>query len=107
MKARPGAVIGLIMALAGFGAAQEIHLKTRNIRAGDTQAIVTPADIHQLVLFDHTPGIEDLDALLAAGAQVVSVVPDNAVVVRLSGSAIPFTAGIQTVRRIESSDKIS
>jgi hypothetical protein len=51
--------------------------------------------------------VEDLDALLAAGAQVVSVVPDNAVVVRARGIVVPVAPGIRTVTRIDAFDKIS
>ena len=50
--------------------------------------------------------MEDLDALLAGGAQIVSVVPDNSVVVA-SSSVVPVGAGIRTVTRIDASDKIS
>ncbi len=106
-----------IMAMAGFGIAQEIHLKTRNIQAGNPAsgsagvtpglAPVTSSDVHQLVQFDHSPSVEDIDALLAQGAQVVSVVPDNAVVVSAPGVAMPVNPGIRIVSRIDAADKIS
>jgi hypothetical protein len=98
-------LVGLGLAPAGLVTAQEIHLKTRTIQAGPTSA--TAGDTHQLVQFDHTPGVEDLDQLLAQGAQVVSVLPDNAVVVSSPGAVVAVTAGIRTVMRLESADKLS
>ncbi len=103
-------VVGAVAAvLAG---AQEIHLKTRDIPGvvspGARGAVLPgPQDIHQLVLFDHTPNVEDLDALLAEGATVVSVIPDNAVVVSSPGSVVPLSAGIVSVTRLDPKDKIS
>jgi len=104
------AVNAIIIAgfIAGIASAQEIHFKTRDIPAVSTpQASPRSTDTHQLVQFDHTPSVEDLDALLAAGATVVSVVPDNAVVVASRGAVVPVTAGIRTVIRIDATDKLS
>jgi hypothetical protein len=92
--------------VAGAAPAQDIHFKTRTIHAGaPTQP--GPSDTHQLIQFDHTPGLEDLDALLAAGAQIVATVPDNAVVVSVAGSVVPAGPGILSVTRIDASDKVS
>ena len=110
MNARAGALAGMIlvglgMTPAGLVFAQEIHFKTRTFQAGPTSA--TSADTHQLVQFDHTPGVEDLDQLLAQGAQVVGVLPDNAVVVSSPGAVVPVVAGIRTVIRLDPADKLS
>jgi len=104
------AVNAIIIAglIAGIASAQEIHLKTRDIPAVSTpQASPRATDTHQLIQFDHTPSVEDLDALLAAGATVVSVVPDNAVVVSSPGAVVQATTGIRTVIRIDATDKLS
>src|SRR5689334_18066405 len=90
------AALTLLVAGTVFG--QQIHLKTRNIETG----VSTPARaarhthinpgsrVHRIVQFDHAPGAEDLDRLVHAGAEVVSVVPDNAVVVALApGRTLP------------------
>jgi hypothetical protein len=110
MNTRGGSFAGLLavgMALAGLVSAQEVHLKTRDIEAATPVVALTPGDTHQLVQFDHVPSVDDLAALLAAGAQVVSVVPDNAVVVSSPGAVVPRGAGIRLVTRIDPVDKLS
>ena len=98
---------GIAWLAVSLVSAQEIHLKTRDIQAATPGASPRLTDTHQLVQFDHTPSAEDLDALLATGATVVSVVPDNAVVVSSRGSLVPITTGIQNVTRIDPVDKLS
>jgi hypothetical protein len=93
--------------LTGSLCGQEIHLKTRNIRSGATSRAASQMDTHQLVQFDHAPSVEDLNVLLAAGAQVVSVVPDNAVVVSTPGALVPTGQGILNVMRLDPEDKLS
>jgi hypothetical protein len=51
--------------------------------------------------------VEDIDALLANGAQIVSVVPDNSVVVASPGRVVLTGGGIVSVTRIEPTDKLS
>jgi len=85
--------------------AQEIHLKTRDLKTDLGRSPAT-ADNHQIVEFDHSPSVEDLDALLANGARVVGVLPDNAVVVTSGGGVSPF-AGIRSISRLDPADKIS
>jgi hypothetical protein len=76
--------------------AQEIHLKSRDVRtdsataarararnsiAGGRQPLgVRGEPAHEIIQFDHQPGAEDLAALLDAGYRVVAAIPDNAVV---------------------------
>lgn len=107
--ARAIIIAGLIAGLiAGIASAQEIHFKTRDIPVvSTTETSPRTTDTHQLIQFDHTPSVEDLDALLAAGATVVSVVPDNAVVVASPGVVVPVATGIRTVIRIDAADKLS
>jgi hypothetical protein len=107
------AVLTLLVAGTVFG--QQIHLKTRNIDTG----VSTPAPaarrthinrgsrIHKIVQFDHAPGAEDLDRLVRAGAEVVNVVPDNAVVVALAaGRALPRNSSMWTAE-FDPADKLS
>jgi hypothetical protein len=79
----------LLLAMTVISPAQELHLKTgaRAPRSG----ISLPArpNIHHIIQFDHPPGASDLSALTNAGAIVIAVVPDNAVMV--TGPAIPGT----------------
>lgn len=98
------AVLALMAAAGVF--AQEVHLKTRNVRV----APVAPEGVngrHQIVVFDHAPGVEDLDALLQGGAQVVSALPDNAVVVSAPGVSIRSIPGVSWTSRLDIDDKIS
>ena len=103
MNWRAGA-FALIISGSLFG--QQIHLKTRSIPtvAGPS---TTLSDNHQIVLFDHSPSVEDLDTLLAGGAQVVSVLPDNAVVVGSPGGAVTPGPGILWTGRLDPADKLS
>src|SRR5215831_6521519 len=85
---------------------QEIHLKTRTILtqtgvASETDGAdsttqnpeprgLVPARgnsraVHQIIQFDHPPGVEDLDSILLGGAQVTAALPDNALVVSAPG----------------------
>jgi hypothetical protein len=94
--------------------AQEIHLKTRNIRA-DASSLATPTGVreaavsgrHQIVQFDHTPSIEDLDALLTDGNTVVGVLPDNAVVVASATGQVLSRDGITYIGVVDAGDKLS
>jgi len=91
--------------ISGSLFAQQIHLKTRNVStpAGAPAA----SDNHQIVVFDHAPSVEDLDSLLAGGAQVVGVVPDNAVVVGSASGNITPGSGILWVAPLDPADKLS
>ena len=98
------ATLALVAAAGAFG--QEVHLKTRNVRV----APVAPEGIrdrHQIVVFDHAPGVEDVDALLERGAQVVSALPDNAVVVSAPGVSLGSIPGVSWTSRLDRDDKIS
>src|SRR4051794_9819484 len=84
-KAVSRAIAATLLAAAVFG--QEIHLKTRDVYTGPPEPGRVVAQVqarhlgpsHQIVQFDHPPGVEDLDALLAAGVRVIAAIPDNAV----------------------------
>jgi len=107
------AALTLLVAGTVFG--QQIHLKTRNI---DT-SVSTPAPaarrthisrgsrVHRIVQFDHAPGAEDLDRLVRAGAEVVSVVPDNAVVVALAAGRTLPRSSAAWVAELDPADKLS
>lgn len=105
----------MFLALCGIcrdAPGQEIHLKTRSL-PDDTQ-LRTPSPsrrangpVHQIVQFDHVPGVEDLDALLATGARVVAMVPDNAVMVVIPRRVNRLTDGMRWRGDLESADKIS
>ena len=56
--------------------------------------------------FDHTPSAQDLENLLAGGAQIVSVLPDNAVVVS-AANGLNLPAGVRSIGRLEPADKLS
>jgi hypothetical protein len=98
---------------------QELHLKTRTIvTAGSGSALHAHArtaatdPVHQIIQFDHMPGVEDLDALLAAGFRITGAVPDNAVMAIASdpataASVSALVSGIQWVGAMETSDKMS
>src|SRR5580700_11131032 len=89
---------------AAFG--QQLHLKSRNV---DTDPVRPEARrrptqsglIHQIIQFDHFPGVGDLDALVAGGQTVVSVIPDNALVV--AGPKVSQIRGMRWVGELEPS----
>ena len=101
-------ILGSFFLTAAAG--QEIHMKTRTIHPAASgelapHARVNRASGHQIVAFNHPVGVNDLDALNRAGAQVTGVLPDNAVVV--SGAMTSRPAGAVWVGAMESSDKVS
>src|ERR1700691_1714297 len=100
-----------------MAAGQELHLKAR---VGNTPRSIGPADnraaktgpVHQIVQFDHFPGVADLNALLAAGYKVIAAVPDNAVMVVGPMAMTPAamtneTAGVRWLGELEAGDKLS
>ena len=101
-----GLLVGQVTA-----AGQEIHLKAR---AGNT-----PRDMgresraaktgvaHQIVQFDHLPGVADLNALLAAGYKVIGAVPDNAVMVVGPTAVTVQAAGVSWIGQLQVRDKLS
>src|SRR5580704_2995392 len=101
---------------------QEIHLKSRNVYTGPGSSDARPryspraseaGPVHQIIQFDHFPGSADLSALLVAGFKVVSVVPDNAVVVispkavELQDFAAAQVIGVRWLGELEAGDKLS
>src|SRR6185437_246856 len=106
-----------------LAAGQELHLKARTIHTVSTAAsngahpkaharAANTNRVHQIIQFDHLPGVADLEGLLAAGFQVVGAVPDNAVMVIASKAAAASTVtaampGVQWVGELETSDKMS
>jgi len=93
---------------------QELHLKTRDVytgplRRGESRAFPrrTIQAAHRIVQFDHSPGVEDIEALLAAGFQVVATIPDNALVVTGPRTIPPQTAGVRWIGTLETQDKLS
>ncbi|MGD1072518.1 MAG: matrixin family metalloprotease, partial [Bryobacteraceae bacterium] len=104
--------IGAFILLAAWaGSAQEIHLKTRTIRPDSTSvSTVQPAGsagVHRIVQFDHFPSVEDLDTLLADGSVVVSVIPDNAVVVAAQTGMVTVRPGMTWIAALDPADKLS
>src|SRR5690349_3866301 len=92
--------------------AQEIHLKARDARISSeaARAARRPAAngaIHQIVQFDHPPGVEDLEALMETGYRVIATVPDNAVVVNSRDRTTRAIAGVKWIGPFESRYKIS
>jgi hypothetical protein len=101
-------ILGSFFLTAAAG--QEIHMKTRTIHpAAEGQlapgARMNRAKGHRIVAFNHPVGVNDLDALNQAGAQVTGVLPDNAVVV--SGAMTSRPAGVVWVGAMEARDKVS
>ncbi len=98
-------------ALCAFAAltatAQEIHLKARTIRSQSPQPAVRPAE-HRILQFDHAPATADLESLRSDGFNVVSALPDNALVV-VGSDAAPTgpRPGVAWSGRLEAVDKIS
>ncbi len=124
---RIAAIIAATLSLPAFfgqtAFAQEIHLKSRNIHtapvpANDSmprpQARLAAGNrpVHQIIQFDHLPGVEDINSLLAAGYKVVGAVPDNALMVIAPGAGtasahVGVRPGIQWVGQLDAADKIS
>jgi Matrixin len=114
-------VLVAAMILAGGAAsAQEIHLKARNINTTETSSVSARAvarpnrsrvnaagPVHQIVQFDHTPGVDDIEALMAAGYTVIGAVPDNALMVVANGRPAGPPAGAKWTGELEAGDKIS
>src|SRR5579883_477136 len=107
------AALTLLVAGTVFG--QQIHLKTRNIDtsvstpapAARATHISSASKVHRIVQFDHAPAAEDLDRLVRAGAEVVGVVPDNAVVVALEpGRTLPRSSAMW-MSELDPADKLS
>jgi hypothetical protein len=107
-----------LVLLAGYAvlaqsmSAQEIHLKTRTLSTGPGARIPAPrprtaGPVHQIIQFDHAPGVEDLESLAAAGARVVAMVPDNAVMVSLPRRVRTLAAGMRWRGELEPPDKLS
>jgi hypothetical protein len=104
--------------LAGLG--QQLHLKTRDIynppeRAAAAEPRAPARDskpFHQIIQFDHAPGAEDLDGLLAAGFRIVAAIPDNALVVidttaETGSKARVSQFGVKWMGELAPEDKIS
>jgi hypothetical protein len=91
-------------------AGQEIHLKARVRNTprnmGELRAAKTGV-AHQIVQFDHLPGVADLNALLVAGYKVIGAVPDNAVMVVGPTAVTVQAAGMSWVGQLHVSDKLS
>jgi hypothetical protein len=92
-------------------AGQEVHLKARAGNTprsmGDESRSVKAGVAHQIVQFDHLPGVADLNALLAAGYKVIGAVPDNAVMVVGPIAATVQAAGVSWIGQLQVSDKLS
>lgn len=120
------AVVAFGFVISSYALGQDIHLKTRiitpieltsdelaaTIAASGKNAMVRAArggsaTVHQIVEFSHTPGVADLDALLAAGGEVTGVLPDNAVVIAVAGRLGRVPEGAIWIGEMEARDKIS
>ena len=111
--AKPVLLAAVIVATV-FG--QQLHLKTRSVSTPAQNAAGLPAvrllsdvaqTVHQVIEFDHPVGAADLNALMLAGAQVTGVLPDNAVVVSVTGGLTTLPDGAIWVGAMEAQDKIS
>jgi hypothetical protein len=97
------------------GVGQELHLKTRDVYTGPPPAGVAisqdrvrrPGPSHQIIQFDHPPGMEDLDALAAAGARAIAVIPDNAVSAIVPEDMPAIAAGVRWTGELQVYDKLS
>jgi hypothetical protein len=117
-------VFPVLLCGAAFG--QELHLKSGDVYTGSAAGIASsgtatwrrpeaglrnrgPEGAHRIIQFDHLPGVEDLDALLAAGFKVIAAVPDNAVmVVAQSRNAMTTRiAGVRWTGELQPADKLS
>jgi hypothetical protein len=100
------AAVIFAMIVCGCVFAQEIHLKTRNIVPGRASP-ETITGRHRIVGFDHAPGVEDLNMLLASGVQIIGALPDDAVVVSAPWPDVLRAYGAQSVVSFEPLDKLS
>lgn len=109
--------LAMFAAVAAWGQAafaQGIHLKSREVSGSQLQgprrgpmAPRLPGPVHQIVQFDHPPGVQDVEALMAAGYQVVAAVPDNAVVVSAPDRIARRFAGVKWIGELETGDRLS
>jgi len=102
------AILGGQMTMSG----QELHLKARDgntPRSTGTEESRTAktGPVHQIVQFDHLPGVVDLNALLVAGFKVIAAVPDNAVMVVGPSAVTVQIAGASWIGQLQVSDKLS
>ncbi len=106
--------------LIGAALAQDIHLKVRDVPTDQSSVptafasaraarvhTVAGGPVHRIMQFDHAPGVQDLEALLAAGYKVVAMVPDNAVMVVMAERATEALPTVKWIGELEASDKIS
>ncbi len=99
----------LALLIASTLCAQEIHLKNRTLRPDRVNDAPEPgaAAGHRIVEFDHSPGVEDLEALIADGHTIVGALPDNAVVVASPAGRVLARQGVRSVSALDPADKIS
>ncbi len=103
--------LGVVIVTSAFG--QEIHLKTRTFApsgssiAGSSAPNQPQRTVHQIVEFNHPVGVNDLDALMVAGAKVTGALPDNAVIISVVGSLATLPDGVLWVGSLDAHDKIS
>ena len=102
------AILGMQTTAAG----QELHLKARagttTLSIGREEARAAKSGVaHQIVQFDHLPGVADLNALLVAGYKVIAAVPDNAVMVVGPRAVTIKAAGVIWIGPLQVSDKLS
>jgi hypothetical protein len=105
-------LVAVILGGQMTAAGQELHLKAR---AGNTPRSISREEgraaktgaVHQIVQFDHLPGVADLNALLAAGYKVIGAVPDNAVMVVGPSAVTVQIAGASWIGQLQVSDKLS
>jgi hypothetical protein len=120
-KRRTGPAVlatGFVIVTCAFG--QEIHLKRRTIatssQAGTPQPDANPNvrqaegvahTVHQIVEFSHPLGPADVEALMAAGARVTGILPDDAAMIAITGGLRTLPAGAIWVGAMDPKDKIS
>jgi Matrixin len=113
------ALLLAVVTIAGGGAqAQEIHLKVRDVSTApasssglDARVVrarpKATAPFHEIVQFDHAPGVEDIQALMAAGYTVIAAVPDNALSVLTPARTTGPAPGARWTGQLEQNDKLS
>ncbi len=106
--------IGFVIVTSAFG--QEIHMKTRTFTpsgagvAGSSTPTLPQGNtqtVHQIVEFNHPVGVNDLDALMVAGAQVIGALPDNAVIISMAGGLTTLPDGAVWIGAMDAQDKVS
>jgi len=88
------AMAGAARAATASGA---LRLRAGSLRAGDPALSARAGeagDVLRILQFDHVPGRADREALVAAGAEVLGYLPDNAYLLRADAAALTRLAAL-------------